>query len=478
MEKFKSAKILLSSTKDHTYSSVDLGINIWEEMLQSFEKLLDKPTFALVKSLKPTKTSEPIPPNTILLECPTEQVKEWIEKNLGQVIKLEASKKGIFIKLINAPKTSVPSGISKTSVPNGISKDSVPNGMSRIFADQKYVLSYTDTNLSAKYNFDNFIVGKQNEVAYKAALDVAINENSIYNPLFIYGRVGSGKTHLLQAVGNKAYALNKNVLYTSMNDFTEEMVYYLKSGNIMAFREKYKNIDILLIDDIQFLSGKERTQIELFNIFNHLFQHNKHILFASDKHPRDIKDISERLVSRFEGGLLVETNIDDHIKLSIIKQKIQIYGLNVDDRLISYIKDNTTNNAREIEGLVIQIKAKGLSILEAIDNHQNIDNLTSKDSTSTNIDTIKKIVASYFNISIDILAKSFKNKKYATAKHIAIFLSRELTNLSLSEIASHFNIKSHSSVAHSIKKIEKALKEDKTIQYSVFSIKEIIKRQK
>jgi len=469
MEKFKSAKILLSSTKDHTYSSVDLGINIWEEMLQSFEKLLDKPTFALVKSLKPTKTSEPIPPNTILLECPTEQVKEWIEKNLGQVIKLEASKKGIFIKLINAPKTSVPNGISKTSV---------PNGMSRIFADQKYVLSYTDTNLSAKYNFDNFIVGKQNEVAYKAALDVAINENSIYNPLFIYGRVGSGKTHLLQAVGNKAYALNKNVLYTSMNDFTEEMVYYLKSGNIMAFREKYKNIDILLIDDIQFLSGKERTQIELFNIFNHLFQHNKHILFASDKHPRDIKDISERLVSRFEGGLLVETNIDDHIKLSIIKQKIQIYGLNVDDRLISYIKDNTTNNAREIEGLVIQIKAKGLSILEAIDNHQNIDNLTSKDSTSTNIDTIKKIVASYFNISIDILAKSFKNKKYATAKHIAIFLSRELTNLSLSEIASHFNIKSHSSVAHSIKKIEKALKEDKTIQYSVFSIKEIIKRQK
>jgi len=469
MEKFKSAKILLSSTKDHTFSSVDLGINIWEEMLQSFEKLLDKPTFALVKSLKPTKTSEPIPPNTILLECPTEQVKEWIEKNLGQVIKLEASKKGIFIKLINAPKTSVPSGISKTSV---------PNGMSRIFADQKYVLSYTDTNLSAKYNFDNFIVGKQNEVAYKAALDVAINENSIYNPLFIYGRVGSGKTHLLQAVGNKAHALNKNVLYTSMNDFTEEMVYYLKSGNIMAFREKYKNIDILLIDDIQFLSGKERTQIELFNIFNHLFQHNKHILFASDKHPRDIKDISERLVSRFEGGLLVETNIDDHIKLSIIKQKIQIYGLNVDDRLISYIKDNTTNNAREIEGLVIQIKAKGLSILEAIDNHQNIDNLTSKDSTSTNIDTIKKIVASYFNISIDILAKSFKNKKYATAKHIAIFLSRELTNLSLSEIASHFNIKSHSSVAHSIKKIEKALKEDKTIQYSVFSIKEIIKRQK
>jgi len=469
MEKFKSAKILLSSTKDHTFSSVDLGIDIWEEMLQSFEKLLDKPTFALVKSLKPTKTSEPIPPNTILLECPTEQVKEWIEKNLGQVIKLEASKKGIFIKLINAPKTSVPSGISKTSV---------PNGMSRIFADQKYVLSYTDTNLSAKYNFDNFIVGKQNEVAYKAALDVAINENSIYNPLFIYGRVGSGKTHLLQAVGNKAHALNKNVLYTSMNDFTEEMVYYLKSGNIMAFREKYKNIDILLIDDIQFLSGKERTQIELFNIFNHLFQHNKHILFASDKHPRDIKDISERLVSRFEGGLLVETNIDDHIKLSIIKQKIQIYGLNVDDRLISYIKDNTTNNAREIEGLVIQIKAKGLSILEAIDNHQNIDNLTSKDSTSTNINIIKKIVASYFNISIDILAKSFKNKKYATAKHIAIFLSRELTNLSLSEIASHFNIKSHSSVAHSIKKIEKALKEDKTIQYSVFSIKEIIKRQK
>jgi ATPase involved in DNA replication initiation len=320
-------------------------------------------------------------------------------------------------------------------------------------------------------------------VAYRASLEVATDENSVYNPLFIYGKVGSGKTHLLQAIGNKAYSLGRSVIYTSINDFTEEMVYYLKAGNIISFREKYKGVDILLIDDIQFLSGKERTQMELFNIFNYLFQYSKHIVFASDKHPRDIKDISERLVSRFEGGLLVETSIDDQIKLSIIKQKIQIYGLNIDERLISYIKDNTTNNVREIEGLLLQIKAKGVSILEAYNSATHYKSATVYNSaTITNtpkelsIDKIKKAVANYFNFSMDIFNKSYKNKKYATAKHIAIFLSREFTGFSLAEIAKAFNIRSHSSVNHSIKKIEKQIKDDKTIQYSVSSLREIIRK--
>ncbi|ACG56693.1 chromosomal replication initiator protein DnaA [Hydrogenobaculum sp. Y04AAS1] len=441
---------------------------------------------ALVKSLKPIA----IEGKSLVLECPTEQSKNWIHQTLGNILRDEAYKKGFSIKLVikeqDNPNIDISYSTYRDSVDRQTAVDKAPFSMSiPSYPNAETKLNPSDVKnktafkegISSKYTFDNFIVGKQNEVAYRASLEVATDENSIYNPLFIYGKVGSGKTHLLQAIGNRAYSLGKSVIYTSMNDFTEEMVYYLKAGNIISFREKYKGVDILLIDDIQFLSGKERTQMELFNIFNYLFQYNKHIVFASDKHPRDIKDISERLVSRFEGGLLVETSIDDQIKLSIIKQKIQIYGLNVDERLISYIKDNTTNNAREIEGLVLQIKAKGVSILEAYNSatHYNSTTVTNTPK-EISIDKIKKAVANYFNIGMDIFNKSYKNKKYATAKHIAIFLSREFTGFSLAEIAKAFNIKSHSSVNHSIKKIEKQIKEDKTIQYSVSSLREIIRK--
>ena len=471
---------------------------IWDNILVGISKKIDKPTMALVKSLKPVA----IEGKSLVLECPTEQSRNWIHQTLGNILRDEAYKKGFSIKLVIKEQDNSNIDVSYSTYRDSdrhaaldkkasfsISTPSYPNAETKLnLSDVKNKSAFKE-GISSKYTFDNFIVGKQNEVAYRASLEVATDENSVYNPLFIYGKVGSGKTHLLQAIGNKAYSLGRSVIYTSINDFTEEMVYYLKAGNIISFREKYKGVDILLIDDIQFLSGKERTQMELFNIFNYLFQYSKHIVFASDKHPRDIKDISERLVSRFEGGLLVETSIDDQIKLSIIKQKIQIYGLNIDERLISYIKDNTTNNVREIEGLLLQIKAKGVSILEAYKSATANNSATAYNSatvynstTITNtpkelsIDKIKKAVANYFNFSMDIFNKSYKNKKYATAKHIAIFLSREFTGFSLAEIAKAFNIKSHSSVNHSIKKIEKQIKDDKTIQYSVSSLREIIRK--
>ncbi|MFP3206488.1 MAG: chromosomal replication initiator protein DnaA [Hydrogenobaculum sp.] len=464
---------------------------IWDNILVGISKKIDKPTMALVKSLKPVA----IEGKSLVLECPTEQSRNWIHQTLGNILRDEAYKKGFSIKLVIKEQDNSNIDVSYSTYRDSdrhaaldkasfsISTPSYPNAETKLnLSDVKNKSAFKE-GISSKYTFDNFIVGKQNEVAYRASLEVATDENSVYNPLFIYGKVGSGKTHLLQAIGNKAYSLGRSVIYTSINDFTEEMVYYLKAGNIISFREKYKGVDILLIDDIQFLSGKERTQMELFNIFNYLFQYSKHIVFASDKHPRDIKDISERLVSRFEGGLLVETSIDDQIKLSIIKQKIQIYGLNIDERLISYIKDNTTNNVREIEGLLLQIKAKGVSILEAYKSATANNSATAYNSaTITNtpkelsIDKIKKAVANYFNFSMDIFNKSYKNKKYATAKHIAIFLSREFTGFSLAEIAKAFNIRSHSSVNHSIKKIEKQIKDDKTIQYSVSSLREIIRK--
>ncbi len=458
--KVASKNVFLSFSKDKHFENIDKANELWQDILESISKKIDRPTLALLKSLKPMGVKE----KTIMLECLTEQSKSWISQAVGHILKDEAYKRGFSIRLT----------VNQEKEDNLIEKEQ-PDKSHEEYKSVKPIKICE--GISTKYTFDNFIVGKRNEVAYKASLDVATDKNSIYNPLFLYGKVGSGKTHLLQAIGNKAYSMGRSVIYTSMNDFTEEMVYYLKAGNIIAFREKYKNVDILLIDDIQFLSGKERTQIELFNIFNYLFQHNKHIAFASDKHPRDINDISERLVSRFEGGLLVETSIDEQIKLSIIKQKIQLYGLNIDDRLISYIKDNTTTNAREIEGLVLQIKAKGGFILEAIDKNtsEDMSAMDIRDIKGVDIEFIKKMVASYFNISIDIFSKSYKNKKYAAAKHIAIFLSREFTDLSLMSIAKAFNIKSHSSITYSIKKIESAMKEDKTIQYSVSSLREIIK---
>ncbi len=307
--------------------------------------------------------------------------------------------------------------------------------------------------LSKRYTFENFVVGEGNRLAYEVALEITEEPGKVYNPLFIYGGVGIGKTHLLQAIGNRCAERGLNVIYKSAIDFSEEMVEHIKNGKIKEFRDKYKNVDVLLIDDIQLLSGKERTQTEFFNIFNFLFMKEKQIVLASDRHPRELKDISERLISRFEGGVVVEIQLDEETKLEIIKRKLQELRIAVQEKIVRLIFEQTSDNVREIEGKIKSLKAGGLRTLRF-----------QKDEEKP-IKIIQKYVALHFGVSVEDILGDKRSAKVNKARRIAMYLARKLTDASLIEIARAFNRKDHSTVIHSIRKVEEEIKRDRKLSY-------------
>ena len=303
-------------------------------------------------------------------------------------------------------------------------------------------------NLLERYTFDNFVVGKANALVYKVCLEVAEKPGVSFNPLFIYGPVGLGKTHLLHAIGNKSTSLGYKVLYVSINDFSDEMVKYIKKGNVEDFRKKYSQVDVLLLDDVQFLSGKERTQVELFRIFEHMHARDKQMVLASDRHPKDLKDVSDRLISRFEGGLLIEVGLDDETKLSIIKQKLILYGLPVDNKVIQYIHENTGYNVREIEGFIKSVKVKGLEEKP-------------KEVRRATIESVVNFTARHFKLKPEDLRRETKERKIVNAKQISMYMCKVVLGISYSEIARYFGKKDHTTALYAVKKVEEKIREDR-----------------
>ncbi len=318
--------------------------------------------------------------------------------------------------------------------------------------------------LNSKYSFNNFVVGEGNRLAYEVAKEVAENPGTLYNPLFIYGNVGLGKTHLLQAIGNHCAQRGMRVVYKSANDFSEEMVEYLKGGKIKDFRNRYREVDLLLLDDIQFLSGKTRTQVEFFNVFNHMFMSDRQIVLASDRHPKDLKDVSDRLVSRFEGGIVVEVCLDEITKLEIIKRKLQDLRIEVQDRIVERLMEETSDNVRDIEGTIKGIKLKGVEHLK-------------KRSEESDLEKVKLYTALHLGVKVEDLIGNKRSKKVNRARHIAFYLCRKLTDASLIEIARAFNRSDHSTVIYGIKKIEEEKKKDRKLNYILsFLEKHILER--
>lgn len=309
--------------------------------------------------------------------------------------------------------------------------------------------------LNKRYSFSNFIVGEGNRLAYEVAYEVAQNPGKIYNPLFIYGGVGLGKTHLLQAIGNACAERGYRVVYKSANDFSEDMVEAIKVGKVKEFRNTYRNIDLLLLDDVQFLSGKNRTQIEFFNIFNHMFLNEKQIVLASDRHPKELKDISDRLISRFEGGVVVEVCMDELTKLEIIKRKLCELKIEVQDRIVESLMKHTSDNVRDIEGTLRGIKLKG------------VEHLKKNTVSSSSLEKIKLYTAVHFGIKPEELVGSSRSRKVNRARHIAFYLCRKLTDASLIEIARAFNRSDHSTVIYGIKKIEEERRKDRKLNYII-----------
>jgi len=320
--------------------------------------------------------------------------------------------------------------------------------------------------LSPKYTFKNFIVGKGNVYAVRAcqvAVENLRKKSLPFNPIFLYGKVGVGKTHLLQATGNRALEKGFSVVYRSAIDFADEVVNALKEGSISHLREFYKNVDVLLIDDVQFMAGKERTQLEFFNIFNHLYQNNKLVVIASDRPPRKLKDLMDRLVNRFEGGLVTELKIDGVVKKGIIKEKLIIYGMPIDDEIIEYIAQNTGDNAREIEGFIAKLKMEEKPAVKYEPERRKVSPAE-----------VVRVVSEFYGIPESKLLKKTRNRKISLARQVAMYLVRQLCNLPLTKIGELFSVSDHTSVLYALKKVDNLTKKSGELKGEVEFLKERI----
>ena len=329
----------------------------------------------------------------------------------------------------------------------------------------------TGSLLNPSYTFQNFVVGGSNQFAYISAKSVSEKPGIAYNPLFIYGGVGLGKTHLMQAVGNVMLSQGKTVIYTSVEQFLNEFLRHLNNKTMDRFKDKYRKCDLLLIDDIQFLSNKNQIQEEFFHTFDALRNENKQIIITSDKPPKKIGGLEERLISRFESGLVADIQPPElETKIEIIKKKCEINRVRLDKDVINYIATIIENNTREIEGILSKLNAYSqlMGVDITIEFARNVlkEQMAEKRSNIT-IDLIMETVAKELNIKPSEIRSKSRNSNIVYARRIAIYLSRSLTPNSMPQLAQYFGMKDHTAVSHTMKKIQELMKNDEDFRIKV-----------
>ncbi|TYQ14754.1 UNVERIFIED_CONTAM: chromosomal replication initiator protein [Acetivibrio alkalicellulosi] len=439
--------------------SVELN-NIWERALSLLKEELTEISFnTWIKTIDPVNISS----NIINLAVPANFNKGILESRYQDLIK-NAIKQITFKEYVI--KFIVP---SEENIQSLNEKKESKNATEEI----------TGSILNPKYTFDTFVIGNSNRFAHAAALAVSEAPAKAYNPLFIYGGVGLGKTHLMHAIGHFILSQNSSmkVLYVSSEKFTNELINAIKDDKNEEFRGKYRNIDILLIDDIQFIAGKERTQEEFFHTFNALYEANKQIIISSDKPPKDIKTLEERLKSRFEWGLIADMQAPDlETRIAILRKKAQLESLDVPNDVMVFIADKIASNIRELEGALNRV----IAFASLTENEISIDlaNEALKDILSANkvrvinCSTIQAVVARYF----DIKKEDFKSKKrtrdIAFPRQIAMFLCRELTDMSLPKIGDEFGGRDHTTVIHAYEKIREEIDSSSETRRSINEIKD------
>ena len=324
--------------------------------------------------------------------------------------------------------------------------------------------------LNPKYTFEGFVVGSSNRFAHAATLAIAEAPAKAYNPLFIYGGVGLGKTHLMQAACHYISDMHRNLklFYTTSESFTNELINGIQTRTTQKFREKYRNVDVLLIDDIHFIAGKESTQEEFFHTFNALYDGHKQIVLSSDRPPKTIPGLEERLVSRFEWGLVTDVQLPDfETRIAILKKKAERNGSKLPDDILYFIAEKIKTNIRELEGALIKLIA-----YSALENKKVTLELTkeilkdagSEDSKKITLELIQKKVADYFDIKPSDMKTKKRTRQVAYPRHIAMYLAREMTDLTLPDIGDHFGGRDHSTVIHACSKVETDLKKNQNVK--------------
>lgn len=344
--------------------------------------------------------------------------------------------------------------------------------------------NYSNTSLNPKYTFDTFVVGNNNRFAHAAALAVAEAPATSYNPLFLYGGVGLGKTHLMHAIGNEILKTNKNahVLYVTSEKFTNQLINAIKDNKNEQFRNRYRNIDVLLIDDIQFIAGKERIQEEFFHTFNTLHENGKQIIISSDRPPKDIQLLEDRLKSRFEWGLIADiSNPDYETRLAILRKKAQTDNVIIDDDILANIANRVSSNIRELEGVFNKLVAfstlaHGPITFEMAE--KAINDISAQKEKIISSGYIQEVVAKYFNINKKDLKSSKRSNDIAYPRQIAMYLCREVAGMSFPKIGEDFGKRDHTTVMHGYNKIEKELQQNSNTKLIVESVKKILTEKK
>jgi len=395
----------------------------------------------------------------VSIGVPNKFFKDWLEEHYGELIKRSWERLlGYPVKLRFIVNHEAGESINRTP---SLSDNSLTNH--NIFLDPKNT-------------FQNFVVGSCNQFAHAASLAVAEAPASTYNPLFIYGGVGLGKTHLLHAIANHIISKKKHLRtsYLPSERFVNELIFALQHDQMNSFRDKYRNIDVLLIDDIQFISGKERTQEEFFHTFNTLYELNKQIVISCDRTPKEIPTLEERLRSRFEWGLIADIQPPDlETKIAILNKKAEERNINLPPEISLYIASNIKSNIRELEGALIRLTAYAsltnskLSISLA---QEVLKELFCNQERIISIDKIQKVVCKHFGLTISELKSSKRSKNITLPRQIGMYLARKLTNLSLPEIGKQFGGKDHTTVLHSCNKISELMNKDPHLSATVASL--------
>lgn len=459
---------------------------VWEQALNILEKEIVKPIFnTWIKSTIPLSISDTV----FELGTPTQLSKHWIETRYLTKIQTAVqyvSQRPLEVRFIilDMPELTATETATAEEVPAAISMPQMPPPEeNRTKPPVKTVAPAVDDSpcqLNPKYIFETFVIGNSNRFAHAASLAVAEVPAKVYNPLFLYGGVGLGKTHLMHAIGHRIrqHHPEVKVLYISSEKFTNELINSIRDGNPESFRQKYRNIDVLLVDDIQFLSKKEHTQEEFFHTFNTLHEANKQIIISSDRPPREIPTLEDRLRSRFEWGLITDIQPPDlETRIAILRKKAILENLDVPNDVMVFIASRIDNNIRELEGALIRVMAYASLTNRAID----IDLATEalKDifphgkPKRITIDLIKETVAGYFKIKLDDLSAKKRTRNVAYPRQIAMYLSREMTDSSLPRIGEEFGGRDHTTVIHAHDKISRERSDDTKMQQT---ITELIRR--
>lgn len=412
--------------------------------------------------------------NAVMVSVPNGFIKEWLEnkfnKRILQSVRILVPEIREVRYIIGRPKIE----LAKHDFPNIILERELENGAdNEIDKDIDKV-----TNLNKRYSFESFVVGANNEMAHAACLAITKNLGKLYNPLFIYGGVGLGKTHLLQAIGNKVSFEGhlKSVLYISAERFTASMVEAILNKNIEDLKSKYLQLDLLMIDDVQFIAGKATTQDIIFSIFNELYSRNKQIILSSDRPPKTIPALEERLRSRFEGGMVADVGIPDfETRLAILKQKGHEKNYNFDEETLVYIATHIQKNVRELEGALNRIGAFS-QIYNRVPDIKEVKNILNTYLSSpyrkTSPQSVLKAVADFYSITSNDLVKRSRKKEVVKPRQVAMFLLREETKLSFPEIGQKLGGRDHSTVIHACEKVKSESLVDEPLKQELVLIRE------